>query len=158
MFRTIGWRFFPAILTLLLVLSTGIASAHHGVTGRYDASRPIVLSGIVVRTIFAPPHPILAIQVDTAELPNFDVGRPNEYFAPVITRAEDLGEVRVVELSPVGTFYALNGRLDVGDRVTVLVLENCYAPHQLRSTWVRLTNGEVISYTGDWAPSVDGCN
>lgn len=136
----------------------GSVLAHHGVTGRYDAATPIVLSGTITATTFAPPHPVLSVRVDTAELPAFDVGRPAEYFGPAVVRAEDVGEVREIELSPVRMFYNLANRVRVGDRVVIVALRNCLPPHQLRSTWLRLSDGTVVSYTGDWAPGVNGCS
>lgn len=143
-------------LTGLAVASTA-ALAHHGVTGRYDASQPILISGEVVETTFSPPHPTLSIRVEAGSVPTDGLGRPQEYFGPVVSRAEDAGVVRTVELSPVRMFYDLEQKLRSGDRVTLVALQNCLSPHQLRSTWVRLSGGEVVSYTGDWARGVDGC-
>ncbi|WP_207477256.1 DUF6152 family protein [Arenibaculum pallidiluteum] len=137
---------------------TGTVLAHHGVTGRYDAATPIVLSGTITAATFAPPHPVLSIRVDTAELPAFEVGRPAEYFGRAVVRAEDVGKVREIELSPVRMFYQLSDRLSVGDRIVIVALRNCLSPHQLRSTWLRLSDGTVVSYTGDWAPDVNGCS
>lgn len=145
-------------ITLIgLAIATTVAFAHHGVTGRYDASQPILISGQVVETTFSPPHPTLSIRVAAGSVPTEDLGRPREYFGPVVSRAEDAGLVRTVELSPGRMFYDLEQKLRPGDRVTLVALQNCLSPHQLRSTWVRLSGGEVISYTGDWAPGVDGC-
>lgn len=144
-------------MSLFAVSLAGSVFAHHGVTGRYDASRPILISGVVTATTFAPPHPVLSIRVEQREVPDGELGRPREYFGPVTVRPEDVGQVRVVELSPVRMFYDLESKLELGDRVTLVALQNCLSPHQLRSTWLRLENGEVASYTGDWAPGVDGC-
>ncbi|WP_200841121.1 DUF6152 family protein [Geminicoccus flavidas] len=144
-----------AVTTLGLA---GAALAHHGVTGQYDAATPIVLSGTLTAATFSPPHPVLSIRVDGAELPAFEVGRPEEYFGPAVVRPEDVGEVREIELSPVRMFYDLADRLSIGDRVLVVALRNCLPPHELRSTWVRLDDETVVSYTGDWAPGVDGCS
>lgn len=156
MFERIGGKLFGAVLGLLAL--TEIVSAHHGVTGKYDASAPIVLHGTVVAATFAPPHPVFTVRVESKDIPALELGRPEEYFGPLKTRAEDVGIEREVELSPVRAFYDLAGRLSVGDQVTIVVLRNCLSPHQLRSTWLRLPDGEVVSYIGDWAPGVDGCN
>ncbi|WP_246333217.1 hypothetical protein [Aureimonas mangrovi] len=145
------------VVAALALGVAGAARAHHGVTGQYDAATPIVLSGTLTAAAFSPPHPMLSIQVDTNEPPAFVVGRPDEYFGPAVVRPEDVGPVREVELSPVRMFYDLADQLSVGDRVVVVALRNCLAPHQLRSTWLRLSDGTVVSYTGDWAPGVDGC-
>lgn len=144
-------------VTLFAVSVAGSVLAHHGVTGRYNASRPILISGVVTATTFAPPHPVLSVRVEQQEIPGGELGRPDEYFGPVAVRPADVGQVRVVELSPVRMFYDLEHKLKPGDRVTLVVLRNCLSPHQLRSTWLRLANGEIASYTGDWAPGVDGC-
>lgn len=141
----------------ILALSEA-ALAHHGVTGRYDASIPIVLVGEVTAAAFAPPHPVITVRVVAGDLPKYQVGRPAEYFGAPVVRAEDFDTEHTVELSPVRMFYDLASRLKIGDRVTIVALRNCLPTHQLRSTWLRLSNGEVISYTGDWAPGVDGCS
>jgi hypothetical protein len=151
---------------ILLGIAVGIVSllsmasspeAHHGVTGQYDAARPIVLNGILSEAVFAPPHPVLTVRVDDLPLPSTTLGRPEEYFGPVTARPEDVGAELVVELSPVRMFYNLAARIEPGDRITLIALRNCLPPHQLRSTWILLADGDVVSYDGDWAPGVDGC-
>jgi len=156
MLKRIGRRTFGTVFGFLAL--TGIVSAHHGVTGRYDASAPIILHGTVTAATFSPPHPVFTVRGEAKELPATNLGRPDEYFGPLRTRAEDVGVERDVELSPVRLFYDLADRIRVGDQVTIVALRNCLSPHQLRSTWLRLPDGEVVSYTGDWAPGVDGCN
>ena len=156
MLQQIGRIF--SILACATFAFSGGALAHHGVTGRYDASIPIILIGEVTAATFAPPHPVVTVRVTSGDLPDHDVGRPDEYFGKPVVRAEDVGVERTVELSPVRMFYDLAGQLKVGDRVTIVALRNCLPTHQLRSTWLRLSNGEVLSYTGDWAPGVDGCS
>lgn len=155
MLKLIGRACGVALSTLCLA---GAVQAHHGVTGRYDAATPIVLSGTVTAATFSPPHPVLSVRVDRAELPAFRVGRPAEYFGPTVVRAEDVGQVREIELSPVRMFYNLADRVRVGDRIVIVALRNCLSPGQLRSTWLRLSDGTVVSYTGDWAPGVNGCS
>ena len=142
----------------LVFALSGVVGAHHGVTGQYDASVPIVLSGTVTAATFAPPHPVLTIRTGSAELPAFELGRSQEYYGPAVVRPEDVGTDREVELSPVRMFYDLAGQVEVGDQITILALRNCLPPHQLRSSWLRLSDGEVISHPGDWAPGVDGCS
>ncbi|WP_082928747.1 hypothetical protein [Rhizobium bangladeshense] len=150
-------RILSRAVAVILALSGG-ALAHHGVTGKYDASVPIVLVGEVTATAFSPPHPVVTVRVDSGDLPDGELGRKNEYFGPPVVRQEDVGAERVVEFSPVRMFYDLEDRLKVGDRVTIVALRNCFPTHQLRSTWLRLSNGEVISYEGDWARGVNGCS
>lgn len=144
-----------------LIIAAGLTGtavlAHHGVSGQYDSSSPIVLAGMVTRATFAPPHPVLSVRVEGREVPALDPNRPDEFTGPFIAREEDIGEVREVEFSPVGEFYALRDRIRVGDRVTVLALRNCRPPHELRSSWIQLSSGQVISYSGGLHRRVDGC-
>ncbi|WP_340117243.1 hypothetical protein [Pelagibius sp. 7325] len=136
----------------------GAVTAHHGVTGQYDAATPIVLAGTVAAATFAPPHPVLSVRVDQVELAAGAIGRPDEYFGAPVVRPEDVGELREVELSPARMYYNLAERLSVGDRVLLVALRNCLPPHQLRSTWLQLEDGTILSYESDWAPTVDGCD
>ncbi len=150
--------FAVAALTMLIQVG-GPTFAHHGVTGEYDSSTPIVLAGTVTRATFAPPHPVLSIQVEPegVDLSADEVGRPDDFTGTFVVRPEDVGQVREIELSPVSDFYSLGDQIRVGDRVVVLALRNCLPPFELRSTWVRLPDGRAVSYTGDWARGVDGC-
>lgn len=158
MTRTFG-RCELAVALGVLVLSGGAVVAHHGVTGRYDSSRPIVLTGTVTRATFTPPHPTLSVRVEAAEPPAREtVGRPDEFTGPFVARPEDAGQVREIEFSPVRLFYDLGDRVRVGDRVVVLALRNCLPPHQLRSSWIQLSDRQVVSYTGGLHRTVDGCS
>lgn len=146
-----------AAAALGLAVLAGAATAHHGITGQYDTGTPIVLAGTITRATFSPPHPVLLVQVEAGEVQVGDVGRSDEFTGPFVPRPEDTGEVREVEFSPVGTFYDLRDRLAVGDRLVVLALRNCLPPHELRSSWVQLADGEVVSYEGGLHVRVDGC-
>lgn len=134
------------------------ALAHHGITGSYDTSTPLVIAGTVTAATFAPPHPVLSVEVDEVEVEVGDVGRPDEFTGPFVRRSEDIGQVLEVEFSPVRTFYDLAGEVRVGDRVVVLALRNCLPPNQLRSSWVQLADGQVVSYEGGLHVKVDGCS
>lgn len=147
-----------AVTLAVLVLSAGTVLAHHGVTGRYDTSRPIVLAGTVTQATFSPPHPVLAVRIEAAEPQAVEINRPDEVTGPLVARPEDVGQVREIELSPVRTFYDLGDRVRVGDRIMVVALRNCRPPNQLRSSWVRLSDGQVVSYTGGLHRRVDGCS
>lgn len=145
------------VFALGLTALPGAALTHHGVTGQYDTSTPIVLAGTITAATFAPPHPVLSIQVEDEELRIGEVDRPDEFTGPFVQRAEDAGEMREIEFSPVSTFYDLRDEVSVGDRVVVLALRNCLPPNQLRSSWIQLADGEVISYAGGLHVRVDGC-
>jgi len=151
-------RFILTSALIVLALSGGGVLAHHGVTGQYDMSTPIVIGGMVTRTTFAPPHPIVTVRVEQTDIPAGNLDRPDEFRGQLVVRAEDIGQDREIELSPVRTFYDLADRVRVGDRVLIVALRNCLAPNQLRSSWIRLADGEVVSYTGGLHRRVDGCN
>ncbi len=157
--RQMSPRLFVGFLAAL-ILSSGLVLAHHGVTGRYDSSTPIVLSGTVTRATFSPPHPVLLVRIDTAEvtLTAEEVNRPDDFAGPFVVRPRDVGQVREIEFSPVSEFYDLADRVSVGDRVSVLALRNCLPSNELRSSWINLSDGQVVSYTGDWARLVAGCS
>lgn len=146
-----------AAVSLGLLGLGGAVFAHHGVTGQYDGAVPIVLQGTVTAATFSPPHPIMSVEVTGTTLPEFEVGRVEEYFGPAVVRPHDVGRVVQVEFAPARMFYDLADSLQVGDEVTIVALRNCLPPHQLRSNWLRLPDGAVLSYTGDWAPSVEEC-
>ncbi len=129
------------------------AAAHHGFSGRYDASRPIYLAGTVVRAAFQPPHPVLTLSVTVvAALPT-----GTEFDGRLIQRPEDQGQRREVEFPPVQLFYGLAPRIAVGDRVGVIVYRNCLAPHQLRGQWIRLADGAIVARSGRIQGEGEGC-
>jgi hypothetical protein len=151
-------RTLPLSVAVAATIALGTPStAHHGVTGQYDGSVPIVLAGTVVRATFSPPHPVFVIEVTGDELPEGALGRPAEYFGDLVLRPGDLGQQRDVELAPARTFYDLADRVRPGDEVIVVALRNCVGSNQLRSSWLQLADGTVLSYEGDWAPIVNGC-
>ena len=151
-------RYISALALAALVLSGGVVLAHHGITGRYDTSKPFVLTGTITQATFTPPHPVLSVRVEAAVPPTVEVDRPDEFTGSFIARPEDIGQVHEIELSPVRMFYDLVDRVRVGDRVVVLALRNCMPPHELRSSWIQLSDGEIVSYTGGLHRRVDGCS
>lgn len=135
----------------------GAASAHHGVTGYYETSKPVLVAGTVTKATFSPPHPVVSVLVEATEVPTGDMGRPDEFKGPITLNAGDVGDVVEVEFSPVSTFYELRDKLRIGDRVMILALRNCDRPQQLRSSWIELSGGEVISYKGGLHRKVETC-
>ena len=144
---------------IAVTLSAGAVMAHHGVTGLYDTSVPIILAGTVTDTVFSPPHPVISVRVEAAEprLPAAVGQRGDEFTGPAVVRAEDVGKVRDIEFSPVRTFYDLADTVKVGDRVLIIALRNCRPPHQLRSSWMQLSDGQIVSYEGGLHRRADGC-
>ena len=146
-------------LSLVAALAVGApAAAHHGFTGRYDTDRPIWLAGTVSAASFGPPHPVVTVTADArATVPQLD-SVPKELSGAVVARADDGGQSRTIEFPPVQTFFALADRIEVGDRVEIIALRNCRPPHQLRSQWVRLVDGTVITRDGRLASMARGCD
>jgi hypothetical protein len=149
--------------TVLLVLLTATAGlhesgAHHGGNGRYDASRPIYLRGTVVTATFAAPHAVMTIAVEAAEPPTLSENERADFRGDVMVRSEDVGVTRQIEFAPIGVFFSLSDRVSLGDRVEVIAMRNCDAPHQLRSQWIRLADGELVMRTGGRHRTVDGCS
>lgn len=71
-------RLVAAIALIALVASVGVASAHHGFTGRYDASTPLWVEGEVVSAHIGPPH--IEVRLRT----------PNTFVAPKRSGLPDL--------------------------------------------------------------------
>lgn len=145
---------FAAPATFLL---SRMAGAHHGFTGRYDTGAPIILSGVVRRASFSPPHPTVTITVDASPPALDGVRLPGEFTGRPAFAQQQAGQLVEVEFPPVQTFYRLGDRLRTGDRVTILALRNCLPPHQIRSQWVRLADGSVVEREGRLSYMVDGC-
>jgi hypothetical protein len=131
--------------------------AHHGFTGRYDTGRPIWLKGRVERAAFAPPHPVLTIMVENAGLPSLPSPLPSELAGTPAVRPDDVGRALAIEFPPVQSFYRLADRVTVGAMVELIALRNCAPPHQLRSQWIRLADGAVVSRDGRLSYMVNGC-
>lgn len=141
-----------------LAARPGTAATHRGVTGQPDAGTPMILAGTIARATFAPPHPVLLVQVEGGEIQVGDLGRPDEFTGPFVQRPGDVGAVREVEFPPVGTLYDPRDRVAAGDRVVVLALRTCLPPHEPRSPWAQLEGGEVVSHEGGLNVRVDGCS
>jgi hypothetical protein len=133
------------------------ASAHHGFTGRYDASQPIWLAGQVVRATFAPPHPTIRLQIEAGAAPSLAGPLPHGLPAAPAARAGDAGQELEIELPPIRAFFDLGERLRQGERIEMIALRNCLPPHQLRSQWLRLAGGAVVSRDQRMAYMVTGC-
>lgn len=133
------------------------AGAHHGFTGRYDMSRPVWLAGEVRRASFAPPHPTIVVAPEAGAAIAEPSRRPAELRGPITAWSGPAGIMPEVEFPPVQTFYRLGERLRVGDRVELIALRNCLPPHQLRSQWLRLSDGAIVEREGRLSYMVDAC-
>jgi hypothetical protein len=147
------------------VLAVGLLSlacamsvlAHHGFTGKYDASKPIYIQGTVQAVTVVYPHAEMTIQVvDAATVPRE---------LPEIT---DLGIRNVMEIMTAaqpGTYALqisglqdeLQGNIAAGDNIALVALRNCLPPNQYRSRWIRLASGKIASFAGAAQTEVNGC-
>ena len=51
-----GHRFAVVLVAATLVVVAGSVSAHHSVSGQYDASRPLTLTGVISKVDWINPH------------------------------------------------------------------------------------------------------
>lgn len=51
------------ILTVLLLVVTGVVQAHHSIAGVYESSREVTVDGIVSQFRFVQPHPFVLVDV-----------------------------------------------------------------------------------------------
>jgi hypothetical protein len=141
------------------------ASAHHGGTGDYDASRPLYLSGTVTATKYGFPHAVLDIQVPAGltapdNLTGLDQLRGNEFWNgdPI---AYGAGQRQELLLPPdiTGTIGGMDNRPARGDTVRAIAYQRCagddYAG-ELRVQQISFA-GEQLRYEGTITRMTDGC-
>lgn len=147
--------FFVTLSILLLVQKSG---AHHGFGGEYNRSTPIYLEGFVTSAYFGYPHAELTLavnkQTQRAVLPE----SANEFLSGLTFWYDALGETPEVEFPPVRRFFSLEGKIEKGDAVKLIVLRNCEPPHQLRVQWVMMANGEQVKRSGRMQNEVEDCH
>lgn len=151
-----------ATLAMLLAALAAPASAHHGFTGRYDASRPLWIEGVVTRAYFGQPHAEVVIRTEPTLAPPTTrpaLGSAADIIGdrPLEVRADTRGRVVRIEFPPVAAFFALGTSVSVGDRVAVIAYRNCEAPHQLRGQWIRPESGRPTVRSGRVQAQVEGC-
>ena len=56
-------RFAVVLVAATLVVVAGSVSAHHSVSGQYDASRPLTLTGVIAKVDWINPHIYLHLDV-----------------------------------------------------------------------------------------------
>ena len=56
-------RFAVVLVAATLVVVAGSVSAHHSVSGQYDASRPLTLTGVISKVDWINPHVYLHLDV-----------------------------------------------------------------------------------------------
>jgi hypothetical protein len=151
---------------IALVAATSIpkVEAHHGFTGRYDASSPLYLRGTVQEVRWQSPHSVLLLTLpkelevppEFRQLPEVNqlgADTQKQLAAP----RNFLGTQQQVEFPPVASMVEpLENRLQVGDSVQLVVLRNCESPHQLRVLLARLEDGTTVA-RANTGNQVNGC-
>jgi hypothetical protein len=133
------------------------ALAHHGIGGRYDTRVAIYLAGTVSRVRVGMPHPVVELRVSLP--PMLPTGLPEaaEFEPRLLMRPEDQARTREVEFPPVARFLELGPEIKPGDRIALIALRNCAAPHQLRGQWIQLASARVVVRQGHMQNEVEGC-
>ena len=57
------YRFAVVLVAATLIVAAGSLSAHHSVSGQYDASRPLTLTGVISKVDWINPHIYLHLDV-----------------------------------------------------------------------------------------------
>jgi hypothetical protein len=136
------------------------AIAHHGFRGEYNTAQPIYIEGVVDTVEIAPPHVELALTAPSGvAVPSTldkiaDINIENALAKTVPAQAGSY------DLQLAGTEFVgmLEGRIKPGDRIAVMALRNCQPPHEHRSRWIRLADGEIVTVTGRTQAEVEGCD
>ncbi|WP_020579377.1 DUF6152 family protein [Actinopolymorpha alba] len=175
--RSGGVRRFTAVVLKTAVLSAAAvgtvvlggfaapALAHHGGTGDYDASRPIYLSGTVIKASYGYPHAVLQIRVPAKPSAPADLGdvwdiRGREFWQgePVV---EGAGQDRELLLPPdiTGTIGSMDNRPGEGDTVSAIAYRRCDGDEYDDELRVQLISfaGERLKYEGTITRITDGC-
>ncbi|MEM8753451.1 MAG: hypothetical protein AAGF90_10790 [Pseudomonadota bacterium] len=115
------------------------ATAHQAFGGRRQRGRPIWIAGRVEAAYFGQSHGDVTVQPDREAR----IGPPSDAVAEFrdgLFRAP--GDAALdVEFLPIRLFFALDGRVSIGDRIAVIALRNCASRHQLRAQAIRFANG-----------------
>lgn len=80
-----------------------------------------------------------------------------EFAAGLAVWKAELGEAPEIEFPPVRRFFALEERIQPGDRIALIALRNCEPPHQLRAQWVAPESGPPVVRSGRMQSEVERC-
>ncbi|MEL6782687.1 MAG: hypothetical protein AAFO51_09940 [Pseudomonadota bacterium] len=151
-------RFEVLALSGVVALCGTLALAHHGFGGRYDRAAPIYLEGKVLEAYFGFPHAEVLMDVDPDATVAPAPVAAGEFATGLTFWRATLGRPVEVEFPPVARFFALEGRVEAGDRIGLVVLRNCEPPHQLRAQWVAPPKGPPVIREGTMqSEELGGC-
>jgi hypothetical protein len=149
---------------LAAALGIGVATlpaiAHHGFRGAYNAAQPIYIEGVVDTVEIAPPHveltltapPGIAVPASLDKIEDLSIEDALSKTVPAQAGTYDL------QLAGTEFVGMLEGRIKPGDSIALMALRNCQPPHEHRSRWIRLADGEVVTVSGRTQAEVDGCD
>jgi hypothetical protein len=160
-----------AVTALALVAVTVApqpAAAHHGHSGRYDASQPLWVAGTVVDGTYGYPHGLIVVEPERPSAPPDDLLRltVDEYTRlggrdvvreAVPVRAAGGGTLILLLPPPMTTTVAnLEDRPEPGDRVGAIAYREC-TTGEIRVQLLRLSAGSRVVRLRRHQTEVDGC-
>jgi hypothetical protein len=158
-----------AVITVATIMAAATpAQAHHGFTGRYDASQPLYLQGTVTAASYGYPHALITIDPTEAGPPPVDLRNLSEADyqrlggRQVVSSAAPVrptGEGTLTLLLPPPMTTTVADRADrptVGANVGAVAYRECRTG-ELRVQLLRISAGERVVRTGVVQTEVDGC-
>jgi hypothetical protein len=144
------------------------ASAHHGFTGKYDASRPLYVQGTVQSATYGYPHGLIHITPGEPTTAPSDLsgitaqeqqnlGGLNVVTGAAPVRATGEGQVTLLLPPPMTTEVAARGdRPEAGDQVGAVVFREC-TTGELRVQLLRISDQERVVRSGVMQTEVQAC-
>jgi hypothetical protein len=149
-----------AVAALGLGAASLPAVAHHGFRGAYNAAQPIYIEGVVETVAIAPPHVELTMTAPAGITVPDALDKLADLNIEDALRKTVPAQAGSYDLQMAGTEFVsmLDGRIKPGDRIAAMALRNCSPPHEHRSRWIRLADGDIVTVTGRTQAEVDGCD
>jgi hypothetical protein len=153
-----------AVTAVAAALGLGTASlpaiAHHGFRGEYNAAQPIYIEGVVDTVEIAPPHVELTLTAPAGIAVPASLDKLSDINIDDALAKTVPGTAGSYDLQMAGTEFVsmLDGRIKPGDSIAVMALRNCQPPHEHRSRWIRLADGQIVTVTGRTQAEVEGCD
>jgi hypothetical protein len=156
-----------AAATAILV-AAGPASAHHGFTGEYDASKPLYVHGTVESATYGYPHGLIHISpgrsstapADLAELTaqeQQNLGGLSVVTGAAPVRARGEGRLTLLLPPPMTTEVAdRSDRPEAGAEVGAVIFREC-TTGELRVQLLRISEQQHVVRSGVMQTEVDGC-
>ena len=157
-------RFLSVVFGFLLAIAPSLVTAHHGFSGRYDLSTPLWIEGVVVQAYFGRPHATVTLRTPAdmalpSPQPDPAIARDVIDVSRLTVRPDTRGRELLIEFPPVSQFFGMDGKLAIGDRISVIAFRNCDAPHQLRGQWILAAGADAqpVARAGRLSYQVERC-